>query len=186
MSPELLHPELFGLRDSQPTKESDCYALGMVIYEVLSRQVPFASSANAVVMRKVLDGERPKRPQGEEGVWFTDDLWKMTELCWVARPESRPSIEAVLECLGRVLWPLPSTGDKPSSARGSSCMFHNFIQNLHIISNSPRSAGRLIVQDRNQSSVLPHNYPSSVTSSPKSRRGKGWFHPNWRANGGWH
>lgn len=33
MSPELLDPERFGGGD-RPTKQSDCYALGMVIYEV--------------------------------------------------------------------------------------------------------------------------------------------------------
>ena len=41
MSPELLDPGKFGLKDGCPTKESDCYALGMVIYEVLSGQAPF-------------------------------------------------------------------------------------------------------------------------------------------------
>jgi len=37
MSPELLHPERFGIPESEgnrPTRQSDCYALGMVIYEV--------------------------------------------------------------------------------------------------------------------------------------------------------
>ena len=37
MSPELLDPELFGIPKSEgdrPTRQSDCYALGMVIYEV--------------------------------------------------------------------------------------------------------------------------------------------------------
>ena len=36
MSPELLHPEGFGIPKSEnrPTRQSDCYALGMVIYEV--------------------------------------------------------------------------------------------------------------------------------------------------------
>jgi serine/threonine protein kinase len=33
MSPELLHPENFGLSNSNPTKPSDVYALGMVIFE---------------------------------------------------------------------------------------------------------------------------------------------------------
>ena len=45
MSPELLDPERFDLKETRPTKESDCYALGMVIYEVLSGQTPFAPSA---------------------------------------------------------------------------------------------------------------------------------------------
>jgi len=37
MSPELLDPERFGMpvsEENRPTKQSDCYALGMVIYEV--------------------------------------------------------------------------------------------------------------------------------------------------------
>ena len=33
MSPELLDPSRFG-SNGRPTPESDCYALGMVIYEV--------------------------------------------------------------------------------------------------------------------------------------------------------
>ena len=37
MSPELLHPERFEIpesEDNRPTRQSDCFALGMVIYEV--------------------------------------------------------------------------------------------------------------------------------------------------------
>ena len=34
MSPELLYTTKFGVKDSRPTTQSDCYALGMVIYEV--------------------------------------------------------------------------------------------------------------------------------------------------------
>jgi len=49
-----------------------------------------------------MDGERPERPKGVEGVWFTDDLWRMLSRCWAPQPESRPSIAAVLECLERV------------------------------------------------------------------------------------
>jgi len=110
MSPEILNPDLFGFKDSRPTNESDCYALGMVILEVLSGQPPFTLDKDFIVMRKVTDGERPGRPEGPEGGWFTDDLWRMLELCWATRPDSRPSIEAVLECLERVsgTWEPPS------------------------------------------------------------------------------
>ena len=34
MSPELLDPGRFGITDYRPTKRSDCYALGMLVYEV--------------------------------------------------------------------------------------------------------------------------------------------------------
>ncbi|KAF9781558.1 kinase-like domain-containing protein [Thelephora terrestris] len=115
MSPELFHPERFGLDHSRPTIESDCYALGMLIYEVLSGQVPFPRCNNYVVIRKVLDGERPARPEGAKEVWFTNDLWRTLALCWETQARNRPSIGDVLEFLEQAAgtWkPLPPQVDK--------------------------------------------------------------------------
>ncbi|KAF9646803.1 kinase-like protein [Thelephora ganbajun] len=102
MSPELLDPDQFGIKDSRATKESDCYALGMVVYEVLSGRAPFTPLKDIIVMRKVIEGDRPERPDGPEGTWFTDDLWRTLNLCWEAQRGSRPGIGVVLECLERV------------------------------------------------------------------------------------
>jgi len=110
MSPELLDPDRFGPKDGRATKKSDCYALGMVILEVLSGKPPFSGYSGLVVMRKVIEGERPGRPEGKEEVWFTDDLWEILEQCWLPQAERRPAIEAILECLqrGSTAWqPLP-------------------------------------------------------------------------------
>jgi len=114
MSPELLDPDRFGCEDGRATKESDCYALGMVILEVLSGKPPYPNCNGMVVMRKVVEGERPGRPEGKEEVWFTDDLWVILEQCWLPRPERRPAINAVLQCLerGSTVWqPLPPDSD---------------------------------------------------------------------------
>ena len=102
MSPELLDSDPTGLRNERPTKQSDCYALGMVVYEVLSGHVPFAPFGRYAVVRKVMDGERPQRPRGVGGAWFTNDLWRMLNRCWATRPEDRPSVSAVREFLERV------------------------------------------------------------------------------------
>ena len=150
MSPELLHPEVFGFEDSRPTKASDCYALGMVILEVLSGQAPFAGDKDFIVMRKVIEGGRPERP---DGAWFTNVLWMTLEECWLPRPEDRPAIEAVLECLGplSVAWqPLPHTanGDVKDfndsrSTLGGHRTFFRFISNFRLkrscrkLNNSP-------------------------------------------------
>ena len=109
MSPELLYPEKFGFEKGGPTKQSDYYALGMVVLEVLSGEPPFARDKDLIVMRKVIDGERPERP---DMVWFTDDLWRTLEQCWLPRPNERPTTDTVLECLVRVskIWqPVPPT-----------------------------------------------------------------------------
>ena len=96
MSPELLHPDESGLKGSLPTKASDCYALGMVIYEVLSGQAPFAQYKGIALILKIMGGELPGRPQG---AWFTDGLWEMLERCWNHQPRDRPGLKALLQYL---------------------------------------------------------------------------------------
>jgi len=104
--------ELFDLESQGhlPTKLSDCYALAMVIWEVLSGNLPFYQFANWVISAKILRGDRPEKPEGEEGVWFTDEVWEVLGSCWTAQTEGRPSIEDVLQCLGEASrsWRPPS------------------------------------------------------------------------------
>ena len=102
MSPELFYPDRFGLKGTRPTKQSDCYALGMVIYEVLSGQAPFTPFHYCVVILKVIEGERPTRPNGPERVRFSNNLWKTLNQCWATKPQCRPSAATVLECLEQV------------------------------------------------------------------------------------
>ena len=98
MSPELIDPQRFGLENGRPTKDSDCYALGMVVYETISGNIPFHQHGDMTVFMKVVAGERPAR-----GVGFTESLWKMLELCWAPQPNNRPSIKEVLQCLQKGL-----------------------------------------------------------------------------------
>ena len=100
MSPELFDPERFGLKGSYPTKEADCYALGMVIYQVLCGRIPYHPYTGPAVILKILDGERPERPQGNEGKLLTDSIWKVVRLCWETQPRNRISAKAVLLRLG--------------------------------------------------------------------------------------
>jgi serine/threonine protein kinase len=94
MSPELIDPQQFGLENSRSTESSDCYALGMVIYETISGNAPFHKDTDLMVVTKVLRGERPPR-----GAKFRKDLWSMLERCWESQPNNRPSIGEVLRCL---------------------------------------------------------------------------------------
>jgi serine/threonine protein kinase len=142
MSPELLDPDRFGPGNGRPTKNSDCYALGMVILEVLSGEPPFPNYNGLVVMRKLIEGELPERPQGAEGVWFTDDLWEMLQHCWSPLPEWRPTIDVVLECLkqGSTSWqPLPPDLDdyvqSDSDDQSHLSPSHDRSMFLHLVSD---------------------------------------------------
>ena len=106
MSPELLDSEMFG-GDGRPTKSSDCYALGMTVYEVLTGKMPFSEyKSQYAAVRRVLEGKRPERPQEVVGEWFTDDVWSILGRCWEAEPNDRPSIKDVLQHLdeAKISW----------------------------------------------------------------------------------
>lgn len=98
---------------SCPTKESDCYALGMVVFEVLSGQVPYAQYQGAALVHKVLDGERPRRPRGDRGRLFTDGIWGAVQLCWKEQPSDRTNAKAVFLSLER-----DSSPSRSSSSMG--------------------------------------------------------------------
>jgi len=96
MGPEFFDPKI---RGHCQTKHSDCYALGMVIYEVLSGRVPFYQYGELVIPGKVFAGDRPERPQGAEGACFTSDVWEVLRRCWAPQPANRFNVEDVLLCL---------------------------------------------------------------------------------------
>ena len=94
MSPEVLLPA--DLKEGRPTPASDCYSLGMVIYEILSGRIPFDEESNYAVVLNILHGERPTRPEEPEGGRFTDGIWEILELCWKHQPADRISAKSVL------------------------------------------------------------------------------------------
>ena len=138
MSPELIDPQRFGLEKSRPTEASDCYALGMVIYETISGRLPFHNSVNWTVFVKVLGGERPDRDR-----CFTDSLWETLESCWKAQPDDRLSAQGVLQRLQMELsspWldvEVEEDGDGQDSSGDSFCTFPRFIPSAE--SHGPRS-----------------------------------------------
>ena len=94
MGPELFVPENFGLDGTRLTKSSDCYALGMVIYETISGNVPFHEFTDVVVPTRVIQGKHPSRC-----AVFPEDVWTTMESCWTFQPHDRPGISDILQRL---------------------------------------------------------------------------------------
>ena len=126
MSPELLDPKRFN-SDGRLTHESDCYALGMVIYEVellclppaffthppqvLTGLPPFYDMrAFSPVTAVVMDCQRPEKPLQAKSLGFSDTLWELTQLCWSESSLTRPTAVRLLDGLSTaaLAWDPPS------------------------------------------------------------------------------
>ena len=117
MSPELLLPENYGLIDDRPTRESDRWALAMVVYEVrihtmvfvtqyslnyaqvLSGHTPYHRFTKEFAVNEILEGKRPKKPKMAARRGFTKELWKVLEQCWAEDRNQRPVLEVVISAL---------------------------------------------------------------------------------------
>ncbi|KIL59844.1 hypothetical protein M378DRAFT_969629 [Amanita muscaria Koide BX008] len=81
MAPELIEGDVIVL-----TIATDIYAFGMTVYEILSRQSPFAVANDVAVISKVIKGQRPERIES-----CSDEIWSIITRCWAQEPENRPS-----------------------------------------------------------------------------------------------
>jgi len=69
MGPELFPAGRFDPEHNSPTKSSDCYALGMVIYEVLSGKVPFYDYNYRMVVANALGDLKEWREHGSRMIF---------------------------------------------------------------------------------------------------------------------
>jgi len=87
------------------TKESDIWALGMTIYELLTRKLPYHEfHRDAQVINAISKEKLPSAPPGISDRPALDlGLWEIChKQCWSFEPASRPTMEelytTILEC----------------------------------------------------------------------------------------
>jgi len=79
------------------TKESDVYGMGMVVYEVLTGNMPYSKHNDTVTLSKIQAGELPQRPS--EGI--DDGVWEFLESCWSRDHTKRPSSDKVYDSIAQ-------------------------------------------------------------------------------------
>jgi hypothetical protein len=118
-------PELFNINKGKsglPTCESDAFALGMVTFEasnvcrevlfhdseipfcaflqVFTGRVPFAEDrTSGMVMQKITDGKRPRRPPKGKKLGLSDEFWRVIQSSLAHEVEKRPPVKTFVELL---------------------------------------------------------------------------------------
>ena len=90
-------PELF--KDRPKSFATDVYALGLTLWEIYERRVPFGNMPEAAVVNQVLSGHRPEMGSTE----MPDEIRKLIQLCWSEDPRERPAADKMAFILTR-LW----------------------------------------------------------------------------------
>jgi hypothetical protein len=52
-----------------------------------------------MVVNEIMEGVRPKRPEGAKHLGFSDDLWRTIELYWLEDRNARPGVDDILSSL---------------------------------------------------------------------------------------
>jgi len=77
-------PEI--LNGCENTQKSDVYSYGMILWELITREVPFAGLKERTISSMVADnGDRPNIPADTPETWK-----KLIQWCWQQEPEKRP------------------------------------------------------------------------------------------------
>lgn len=85
------------LKDRPARAKSDVYSYGVVVWEIISRQLPWQGvSPDGVYLKVVIHGKRPEKPPGAPPL-----LASLMEQCWLGSPEERFSFDEVLADLAK-------------------------------------------------------------------------------------
>ncbi|KAF9783904.1 kinase-like domain-containing protein [Thelephora terrestris] len=171
MSPELLDPSSFG-SNGRPTCESNCYALGLVIYEVLTGLRPFhhVYAVTPIPAIAILRGVHPEKPSRAQYLGFSDTLWGLAQLCWSEMSSSRPTACGLHDHLSSVThtWNPPPVhlavvaGSSSIFGLDSSSSFSAYLPALFLYIIDISNYVFLVAQDLAITTLPPYNTAATL------------------------
>jgi Protein tyrosine and serine/threonine kinase len=105
-APEVLSRKEYG-------KPADVYAFGMMLWELVTREIPFHPTPIDLVKSVVFDGERPEIPEHTPQCYA-----ELIRRCWAQEPRVRPCFDEVIRELGGIAEQLVDEFVPESKARG--------------------------------------------------------------------
>ena len=69
------------------------------IAQVLTGEVPFRGIWQGKLVSRVVEGQRPDKPENAPSIGFSDLLWSFVQRCWDEDSNLRPKVAEVMACL---------------------------------------------------------------------------------------
>ena len=85
-------PEMF--QNASYTEKVDVYSFWIVLFEIISGEVPFKGENSFSIPVQVTHGTRPGLPKNLSKPWL-----KLVTKCWADRPARRPTFDKILQML---------------------------------------------------------------------------------------
>lgn len=91
-TPAYMAPEI--LTDEKYSQAADVYAFALIVYEIVTHEVPFQGLNEIQLIKTVLSGNRPEiKPS------VPDCYRVLIESCWCQNPQQRPSFNDIVESI---------------------------------------------------------------------------------------
>lgn len=103
MNPRWLAPEL--LDGNKPTKSSDIFSFGVIMWELLTFEIPWGSENYWIIVKKLQSGERLK-VQHDPNVCplpTFEQYCNLMNQCWEQDESKRPTIENINRALKSII-----------------------------------------------------------------------------------
>jgi len=92
-----LPPEVVGETEVSYTEASDIYSLGVVLWEIITSNLPYEGKSPLQIMRMISMGDQLKIPKEAPLIYQ-----QILALCWEMNPQKRPDIISILKNLIKI------------------------------------------------------------------------------------
>ena len=78
-----------------------------MIFQVPRGHHPYLEfQPDVLAVNAIVEGVRPRKPEGAKRLGFSDELWRTVELCWQEDRDARPDADYIYSCLNdaREFW----------------------------------------------------------------------------------
>ena len=111
-TPHWMSPEVLKGQTQLITEKSDVWSFGVVLFEIVTRTMPWKEKIPQAIAYAIFEGERLKMPED-----IQPEILSLANDCWNEDPALRPSFSAIIERLSTLkqIYPPGVLHDAPST-----------------------------------------------------------------------